>query len=143
MHTFMFLLGEHENRKHQFGRQHRLNKHSLRHTRARTQRCPNVKIRREQHTNQETREDTACNLRRNKQPGPRRRHGATQQHGKCNRGIEQATRYTEKHPYIDHETEGEDQCNIEQYVGRKPCCFTRCSVGIARCGRSDVGDLSA
>jgi hypothetical protein len=46
----MFLLGQHENRKHQLRRQHSLNEHSLRQTRARTQRRSDIKGRRKQDT---------------------------------------------------------------------------------------------
>ena len=61
--TFMFLLREHENRKHQFRRKHRFNKHALSQTRSLTKRRPDIEIRRKQHANEEAREDTPSNLR--------------------------------------------------------------------------------
>jgi hypothetical protein len=62
-HTFVFLLCQHEDREHQFCRQHRFDKHSLSQTRPRTERRSNIERRRKQHTNKVTCEDTASNLR--------------------------------------------------------------------------------
>jgi hypothetical protein len=120
----MFLLCQHENRKHQFGRQDCFNKHSLRQTCPRTQRRPDIKRRREQYTHEITRENAARNLRSNQQASTRPRHGATKQHSKRNRGIKQATADPKEDPDVNHETEAEHECDVEQDVGREPRRFT-------------------
>lgn len=69
--TFMLLLRQHENRKHQLRRQHRLDKHPPRHTRIRTQRRPHIQRRRKHDAHEETRKNAARHLRREQQPRSR------------------------------------------------------------------------
>lgn len=109
----MFLLCEHEYRKDQFRRQHRLNKHTLRQTSARTQSRAHIELRREQHADEETRKNAACDLGSQQQERADRTERFAQQHGERDGGVEQAARDAEEDPHVDHEREGEDEGDVE------------------------------
>jgi hypothetical protein len=140
-HTLMFLLREHENRKHQLRRQHRLYEHALRQTRALTQRGPHIERRRKQHADEVTRENAAADLRSEQHARAHRRNGADEHHSECNSGIEQAAGYAEEDPHVDHETETEDEGNVQELVRREARGLP--GGGVISSGRPDVSDLSA
>lgn len=138
-HTFVLLLRQHEDRKHQLRRQNCLDEYTPRQARIRTQRSPNIKGRRKHDADQETRKDTTRNLRDQQQEEAHWGHGLGKQHSKGNRGVEQAARNAEEDPDVDHERETEDERNVLQDL--------RAETGVGSCGRVgsaaglDVRDL--
>jgi len=116
-HTLVLLLCQHEDGKHQFSSQDSFNEHTLRQTCPRTQRRPHIERRRKQHADKITREDTPSNLRGHEQTRAYRRQSAAQQERKRDSRIEQPAANTEEYPHIDHETEAEDESDVEKDVG--------------------------
>lgn len=139
----MFLLCQHENRKHQFGRQYRFYEHASRQTRIRTQRRPHIQRRRKHDFDEKTRKNTPRQLGNQQQREANRRHSARQQHCKSDGGIEQAAADAEENPHVDHEGEGEDEGDVLQDLGRETRVRARGRVVVVLGVGVDVGDLGS
>jgi len=126
----VFLLRQHKNRKHQFGRQHCLDKDTLWQARPGTECRPYIEWCWKEHADKVTREYAARNLCKQQHECAYRRDSLDQHHSESDSWVKQAARYTEEYPNVDHETEAEYQGDVQEDVGRETGSFSRRGAGL-------------